>query len=82
MSNGKKKMMLLLGSLGAMLLSVTLLMAPANGSVTSHCTSCTAIDSTGVAVTSTCRIRPVDSCFCPLTGKIIANNCQFVGAKK
>ncbi|HLJ25414.1 MAG TPA: hypothetical protein VKY85_01770 [Candidatus Angelobacter sp.] len=71
-----KKKMLLLGSFGAMLLSAALLVMPADASVTSHCTGCTAIDSTGATVTSTCHVRPIDSCFCPLTGTIISNNCS------
>jgi hypothetical protein len=70
-----KKKFLVFGSFGAMFLSVMLLFAPAKASVTSHCTNCTGIDSNGVTVTSTCRVRPIDSCFCPLTGKIIQNNC-------
>ena len=70
-----KKKMLLLVSIVAVLLSGALLIAPANASVTSHCTSCTAVDSNGNSVTSRCRIAPVDSCSCPLTGKITFNNC-------
>lgn len=65
-----------------MLLSVALLVVPANARVTLHCTSCTVIDSTGATVTATCHVRPVDSCFCPLSGRIISNNCQFIGVKK
>jgi hypothetical protein len=70
-----KKKVLLLVSVCAMILSLALLMSPASASVTSHCTSCTALDSNGNAVTSTCHVAPVDSCFCPLSGKIIQNNC-------
>ncbi len=76
------KKFLLLGSFAAMLFSAALLVKPANAGVTSHCTSCTAVDATGVAITAACHVRPIDSCFCPLTGKIIANNCFFIGVKK
>lgn len=75
----KNKMLLWL-SLAAMLMSAVLLIAPANASVTSHCTHCTAVDSTGATVTATCHVRPIDGCFCPLTGTITFNNCQFIGA--
>jgi hypothetical protein len=74
-----KKKMLLLGSLGAMLLSAALLVVPANAAIGSHCTHCTAIDSNGVSVTAVCHVRPVDACFCPLSGRIIQNNCFFIG---
>jgi hypothetical protein len=79
--NAQKKI-LLLGSFGAMLLSATLLISPANAGILSHCTSCTAISATGAHVTATCHVAPIDACFCPLTGTIVKNNCQFVGAKK
>lgn len=69
-----RKKMLLLVSVGAMILSVALLIAPANA-FTPHCTSCSALDSNGNTVTATCHVRPVDSCFCPLSGQIISNNC-------
>ena len=70
-----KKRMLLFASFAAVILSLALLITPAGASVTSHCTSCTAIDSTGAKVTSTCHVAPIDACFCPLSGQIISNNC-------
>jgi hypothetical protein len=68
---------LVFGSLGAMLLSVMLLFAPAKASVTSRCTSCTAMTATG-KVTAKCQVQPIDSCVCPLSGQIISNNCSFI----
>lgn len=71
----KKKMILICGSIAALLISLSLVIAPANASITSHCTSCTAIDGAGNLVTSGCHVAPIDACFCPLTGKIVTNNC-------
>lgn len=70
-----KKKILLLVSLGAMVLSAALLTTPASANFTSHCTSCTAIDSSGNTITSGCHVAPIDACFCPLSGHIISNNC-------
>lgn len=72
-----KKKILLLVSLGAMVLSAALLTTPASANFTSHCTSCTVIDSSGNTVTSGCHIAPIDACFCPLSGKIVKDNCLF-----
>jgi hypothetical protein len=75
-----KKKTLLLASIAATLLSVALLIAPANAVVTAGCTKCTATDSTGKSVTANCQVAPIDSCFCPLSGTITKNGCSFVGA--
>lgn len=72
-----KKKILLLVSLAAMVLSAALLTTPASANFTSHCTSCTVIDSSGNTVTSGCHIAPIDACFCPLSGKIVKDNCLF-----
>jgi len=82
MKNVKKKA-LLFGSVAAMLLTSALLMTPANAQgILRHCTSSTAVTSAGTKVTSKCQVAPIDACFCPLSGTIISNNCQFVGAKR
>lgn len=70
-----KKKMLLLVTIAALVCSFALLISPASASVTSHCTSCTGLDANGNQVTSTCRVAPIDACFCPLSGHIISNNC-------
>lgn len=69
-----KNKALLFGSLAAMVLSAVLLIVPAQA-FTPHCTSCTAVGANGVAVTANCSVRPIDSCFCPLSGHIVFNNC-------
>lgn len=69
-----RKKMLLLVSVGAVILSVALLIAPANA-FSPHCTTCTGLDSSGNPITATCKVRPIDACICPLTGTITNNGC-------
>jgi hypothetical protein len=70
-----KKKMLLLGSIGAMLLSAALLVMPANAAITSTCSGCTFLDSNGNLVTVACKVRPIDLCSCPVIGNLVRNNC-------
>ncbi|HLJ85787.1 MAG TPA: hypothetical protein VKZ53_03140 [Candidatus Angelobacter sp.] len=71
-----KKKALLMASLAAIVLSIGLLASPAQ-SIGSHCTSCSKIDPNNptAVIVSACDIDPVDSCSCPLTGKLLSNNC-------
>ena len=73
------KKMLLLGSLGAMLLSVTLLITPAGALIGSNCTQldCGKLVDGGVAVeVHSCEQPAVTTCACPLPPPLLFNNCS------
>lgn len=65
-----------MGSVGATLLSVALLITPAAAVGTPHCTVCTKDLGTAVIV-SACQPVGVDGCACPLANPT-TNNCHFI----
>lgn len=71
-----KNKMLMLGSMGAVLLSAALLITPASASASSFCTDCAKLINGTVLVVSECKVSAtVSECYCPLQPPLYFNNC-------
>jgi hypothetical protein len=71
-----KNKMLMLGSVGAILLSGVLLITPAGATASSFCTTCSKLVGGGTAVeVSNCAVSTMHVCFCPLPPPLLSNTC-------
>lgn len=70
-----KNKMLMLGSMGAVLLSAALLITPARASVSSFCTTCAKLINGTTLEVADCKAVATTECFCPLQPLLFYNNC-------
>lgn len=71
-----KNKMLMLGSLGAILLSAALLITPAGATTSAFCTTCTKLVNGGSALeVASCQVSTTHECFCPLQPPLHSNTC-------